>query len=42
VSGNGIGEVGDDGKAILSIGSFVGGCINRWGGVKKGRGRVRT
>jgi hypothetical protein len=42
VSGNGIGEVRDDSKAVPGIGGFVGRHINRWGGERKSRGRVRT
>jgi hypothetical protein len=42
ISGNGIGEVGDDGNAVLSIRGLVGGCVNRQGGERKSRGRVRT
>jgi hypothetical protein len=42
VSWNGIGEVGDDSNAVPDIGSLVERCVNRWGGVRKSRGRVRT
>jgi hypothetical protein len=41
VSGNGIGELGDDSKTVPSIRDLIGGCINGWGGVRKSRGRVR-
>jgi hypothetical protein len=38
MSGNSVGEVGDNGEAVPSIRSFVRGCE----GVRKSRGRVRT
>ena len=41
MSGNSIGEVGDDGNAVPSIGGLIGGCVNRRGGERKSRGRVR-
>jgi hypothetical protein len=37
----GIRKVGDNGNAVPSIGCFIRGCVNGWGGVRKGRGRVR-
>ena len=42
MSGNGIGEVRDYGNAVLGIGSLVHRGINRWGSIRKSRGRVRT
>jgi hypothetical protein len=42
VSGNGIGEIRDNGKAVLGIRDFVGGYINRLRGMRKTRGRFRT
>ena len=30
VSRNGIGEFGDNGKAITGIGDFIERCINKW------------
>ena len=42
MSGNGIGEVRDDGKAVPGIRDFVGGYINGQRGVRKSRGSVRT
>jgi hypothetical protein len=42
MSGNGIGEVRDNGNAVPGIRGIIGGCIDRRGSVKKGRGRFRT
>jgi hypothetical protein len=42
VSGNGIGEVRDNGNAVPGIRGFVGRCINGWGCVRKSRDKVRT
>jgi hypothetical protein len=42
VSRNSVGEVRDDSKAILDIGSFVRGCVIGRGGVRKSRGGVGT
>ena len=42
MSGNNVREVGDYGKAVPSVGSLVGRGVNRWGRVRKSRGRVRT
>jgi hypothetical protein len=42
MSGDSIGEVEDDGKAVPHIRGFIGGCVDRWGDVRKSRGRVRT
>ena len=42
MSRNDIREVGDHGNAVPSIGSLVGRGVNRWGRVRKSRGRVRT
>jgi uncharacterized membrane protein YraQ (UPF0718 family) len=41
VSRNSVREVRDNGEAVLSIGSFIRGCINRWGDERKSRDRVR-
>jgi hypothetical protein len=41
VSGNSIGEVRDNGNAVLYIGSLIRRSINRRGGVRKSRDRVR-
>ena len=41
MSGDGIREVRDDGKAVPCIGNFIGGCMDRWGGLRKSKGRVR-
>jgi hypothetical protein len=41
VSGNSIGKVRNDGNAVSGIGSLVRTCINRWGNVRKSRGRFR-
>jgi hypothetical protein len=42
VSGNGIGEVGDNGNTVAGIGSLIGRCVSRQGGMRKSRGRFRT
>jgi hypothetical protein len=42
VSRNSIREVRDDGEAVPDIGSLIEGCISRWGGMRKSRGRIRT
>jgi hypothetical protein len=42
MSGDDIREVRDYGNAVPGIGSLIGGCVNRWGSVRKSRGRVRT
>ena len=42
VSRNGVREVRDDGNTVPSIGGFIGRCVNRWGGMRKSRGRIRT
>jgi hypothetical protein len=42
VSRNGVRELENNGKTVLSIRDLVEGCINGWGGVRKSRGRVRT
>ena len=42
MSGNSIGEVRDDSKAVPGFRDFVGGYINGWRGVRKSRGSVRT
>jgi hypothetical protein len=41
VSGNGIREVGDNSNAVLGVRSLIGGCVIRWRGKRKSRGRVR-
>jgi hypothetical protein len=41
MSRDGIREVGDNSKAAPCIGNFIEGCMDRWGGLRKGRGRVR-
>jgi hypothetical protein len=42
MSGNNVRKVRDYGNAVPGIGSLVGGGVNRWGRVRKSRGRVRT
>jgi hypothetical protein len=42
VSGDGIGELGDYSDTVPGIRSLIGRRINRWGGMRKSRGRVRT
>jgi len=41
VSGNDIREVRDYSNAVPGIGSLIGRGVNRWGRVRKSRGRVR-
>jgi hypothetical protein len=42
VSGDNIREVRDHGNAVPGIRSLVGRGVNRWGRVRKSRGRIRT
>jgi len=42
VSGDNVREVRDYGNAVPGIGSLVGRSINRWGSMRKSRGRVGT
>ena len=42
MSRDGIGEVGDDSKAVSCIRNLIKGYMDRWGGLRKRRGRVRT
>jgi hypothetical protein len=42
VSGDNVREVRDYGNAVPGIGSLIGRGVNRWGRVRKSRGRVRT
>ena len=42
VSGDNIGEVRDYGNAVPGIRGFIGRHVNGQGGMRKGRGRVRT
>ena len=41
MSRNSIGEVGDYGNAVSGIGSLIRRGIDRWGSMRKSRGRVR-
>jgi hypothetical protein len=41
VSRDNVREVGDYGKAVPSVGGFVGRGVDGWGRVRKSRGRVR-
>jgi len=42
VSRDDVGELRDHGDAVPGIGSLVDRGVNRWGRVRKSRGRVRT
>ena len=42
VSGNNVREVRDHGNAVPGVRSLIGRSVNRWGGMRKSRGRVRT
>ena len=42
MSGNNVREVRDHGNAVPGIGSLVSRGVNRWGRMRKSRGRVRT
>jgi hypothetical protein len=41
VSGNDVRKVRDHGNAVPGIGSIIGRCVNRQGGMRKTRGRFR-
>jgi hypothetical protein len=42
MSGDNVREVRDYSNAVPGVGSLVAGCVNGWGRVRKGRGRIRT
>jgi hypothetical protein len=42
MSGNDVGEVRDHSNAVPGVGSLMGRGVNRWCGMRKSRGRVRT
>jgi len=42
MSSDDVGEVRDYANAVPGIRSLVGWCVNRWGGMRKSGGRIRT